>query len=98
MNRHPRRRLVLLAVLATVGLAACAAPLPQPEPAPVPAVAPPATTISQSDDVLTNLGEVLAAGDEALDPALLTPRVDGPALAMRTAEYLRAKATANAKP
>ena len=98
MNRHPRRRVALLAVVATMGLAACAAPLPQPEPAPVPAVAPPATTISQSDDVLNDLGEVLAAGDEALDPALLTPRVDGPALAMRTAEYVRAKATANAKP
>ena len=98
MNRHPRRRVALLAVVATMGLAACAAPLPQPEPAPVPAVAPPATTISQSDDVLNDLGEVLAAGDEALDPALLAPRVDGPALAMRTAEYVRAKATANAKP
>jgi len=98
MIRRPRRRSTLLVGAVLVALAACAAPLPQPDPAPVPAVAPPATTIGQSDDVLTDLGTVLAAGDAALDPALLTPRVAGPALAIRSAEYVRAKATANAKP
>lgn len=98
MIRHPRRRVAVLAVLAVVSLGACATPLPQPAPAPVPAVAPAATTISQSDNVLNDLGEVLAAGDETLDAALLAPRVSGPALEIRSAEYVRAKATANAKP
>ncbi|WP_426594736.1 hypothetical protein ACPPVS_04180 [Cellulomonas sp. McL0617] len=101
MIRRPRRRAALVAGtvgLALVVLSACASPLPQPDPAPVPAVAPPATTIGQSDDVLTDLGAVLAAGDAALDPALLAPRVSGPALAIRSAEYVRAKATANVKP
>lgn len=98
MNRSPRRRAALLAGAALVALTACAAPLPQPAPAPVPAVAPPATTIGQSDDVLTTVGTVLAAGDAALDSKVLTPRVSGPALAIRSAEYVRAKATANAKP
>ncbi len=98
MIRRPRRRAALLVAVAMVALGACAVPLPQPDPAPVPAVAPPATTIGQSDNVLTDVGTVLAAGDAALDPALLTPRVSGPALAIRSAEYVRAKATANAKP
>lgn len=98
MIRRPRRRAAVLAVTALFALAACAEPLPQPAPAPVPAVAPPATTVGQSDNVLGDLGEVLAAGDAALDPALLQPRVSGPALAIRAAEYIRAKATANAKP
>ncbi|WP_028051064.1 hypothetical protein [Cellulomonas sp. URHD0024] len=98
MNRSMRRRAALLVGIVVVGLAACAPALPQPEPAPVPAVAPPATTIAQSDNVLTDLGDVLKAGDAALDPTLLPPRVSGPALAIRSAEYVRAKATANTKP
>ena len=52
----------------------------------------------QSEDVLTDVGEVLAAADAALDAAQLPPRVEGPALAVRTAEYVRATATAGAKP
>ncbi|WP_028047522.1 hypothetical protein [Cellulomonas sp. URHE0023] len=98
MTRRPHRRAAVLLGVAAVALAACAAPVPQPSPAPVPAVAPPATTIAQSDNVLSDLGTVLAAGDTALDPALLTTRVAGPALAIRSAEYVRAQATANAKP
>ena len=52
----------------------------------------------QSQDVLTDLGAVLAAADAALDAAQLPPRVEGPALAVRSAEYVRATATAGAKP
>ena len=59
---------------------------------------PAATTVVQSQDVLTDVGAVLAAADAALDPAQLPPRVEGPALAVRTAEYARATATAGAKP
>ena len=40
--------------------------------------------------MLTDVGEVLAAADAALDAAQLPPRVEGPALAVRTAEYVRA--------
>ena len=64
----------------------------------MPAVAPAATTVVQSQDVLTDVGAVLAAADAALDAAQLPPRVEGPALAVRTAEYARATATAGAKP
>ena len=100
MTRTPRsRRLLAAAGCALVlGLSACAVPLPQPEPEPVPAVAPAATTVFQSQDVLTDVGEVLTTADATLDAALLPPRVEGPALAVRTAEYARATATAGAKP
>ena len=100
MTGTPRsRRLLVAAGCALVlGLTACAAPLPQPEPEPVPAVAPAATTGFQAQDGLTDVGEVRAAADAALDAAQLPPRVEGPALAVRTAEYARATATAGAKP
>ncbi len=89
-----RARTALTGLLVVLSLAACSTPLPLPEPAPPAAVAPPVLSVSQTANVLTDLGQVLAAGDAALDPALLTPRVVGPALAMRTAEYQRAAATA----
>lgn len=100
MTRTPRsRRLLVAAGCAVVlGLSACATPLPQAQPEPVPAVAPAATTVDQSQNVLTDVGEVLTAADATLDPALLPPRVEEPALAVRTAEYTRATATAGAKP
>lgn len=91
-------RRVLPAALGLALLAGCATPLPQPAPEPAPAVAPAVTTVDQSTDVLTQLGEVLAQADVALDPAALAPRVTGPALATRTAEYVRMSATAGAKP
>ncbi|CAM5791292.1 hypothetical protein [Cellulomonas persica] len=96
-----RRRLVAtVAACALVALlvGACSPDLPQPDAPPAPAVAPAALTVPQSERVLTSLGEVLTASDEALDPGALAPRVEGPALAMRTAEYVRASATAGAKP
>lgn len=100
MTRSPRSRRITAALgsLLLLGLAACANPLPQPQPEPVPAVAPAATTVTQSQDVLTDLGAVLATADAALDAAQLPPRVEGPALAVRSAEYVRATATAGAKP
>lgn len=85
-------------VFALAVLAGCATPLPEPAPEPAPAVAPAATTVAQSTDVLGDLGEVLSAADAALDPAALGPRVTGPALATRTAEYVRAGSTGGAKP
>lgn len=100
-RRANRRGLVRAAAgtaLVALLLGACAPDLPQPDPPPAPAVPPAALTVPQSDRVLTSLGEVLTAADEALDPAALAPRVEGPALAMRTAEYVRASATSGAKP
>jgi len=81
-----------------LSLGACAASLPQPEPAAPPAVALPVLSVAQSEGVLSRIGEVLATADAALDPAGLPERLTGPALAIRTAEYVRAKATAGAKP
>lgn len=94
---RPAVRRVLPAALGLVLVAGCATPLPEPAPEPVPAVAPAATTVAQSGDVLGEVGEVLAEADAALDPAALAPRVTGPALATRTAEYVRATSTGGAK-
>lgn len=90
--RRIRPFVVLLSIAAT--LSACATPLPAPSPEPPAAVAPPALSVTQSTSVLGDLGSVLSAADAALDPSLLAPRVIGPALAMRSAEYLRDTATA----
>jgi len=90
-----RRRLAgtAVAVVAALGLAACANPVPEPTPDAVPAVPPPALTVAQSTDVLGQVGTVLAAGDQALDASGLGARLVGPALSIRTAEYVRATAT-----
>jgi hypothetical protein len=94
MSRARRRSaLTALAVTAVLALAGCANPVPQPTPDAAPAVPPPATTVAQSTRVLDQVGEVLAAGDAAQDPALLAARLSGPALTIRTAEYQRAVAT-----
>jgi len=103
MNRHPlvhRRRGVAAAVsLALVAvLAGCGSPLPRPDPEPVPPVAPAAMSVAQSNDVLTAVGSVLTQADATLDASALPPRVEGPALAIRSAEYVRATATGGAKP
>lgn len=87
-----------LALTAGLTLTGCAAELPQPAPDAPPAVPPPAVTIPQSERILGDLGQTLAAGDAALSAAELEPRVDGPALAARTAEYAVAQATAGAQP
>lgn len=99
-GRHPRRRVLAtaLSVVAALGLAACAQPVPQPRPDAVPAVPPPALTAAQSERVLDQVGEVLAAADAAGDPAALAPRVTGPALAIRGAEYIRSQVTGGQRP
>ena len=97
MKRSTRLRAALGGAL-VLGLAACSTPLPQAHPDPVPAVKPAATTVSQSQRMLADLGAVLTAADTALDAAQLARRVAGPALAVRTAEYVRSTATAGAKP
>ena len=97
-STRSRRLVAALSGALVLGLAACSTPLPQAQPEPVPAVAPAVTTVVQTQDVLTDLGAVLTASDAALDPAQLPARVAGPALAVRTAEYVRAVSTAGAKP
>jgi hypothetical protein len=94
--RHAVQVTVTTAIALSLG--ACAASLPQPEPAAPPAVALPVLSIAQSEGVLSRIGDVLATADAALDPAGLPERLTGPALAIRTAEYVRAKATDGAKP
>ncbi|MDM7830920.1 hypothetical protein [Cellulomonas edaphi] len=91
MSRLPRLTVVTVGLVSL--LAGCAPALPQPTPPPAPAVAPAAVTPGQSSRVLEDLGTVLAAADKKLDDKLLAPRVQEPALEMRSAEYVRAKAT-----
>ena len=87
-----------LTVALAVTLGACAAQLPQPHPPPAPAVAPPVLSSVQSVDVLSRIGVVLATADSKLDPVGLPERLVGPALAIRTAEYVKAAATGGARP
>lgn len=97
----PRRATVRGLVLAAVPLAVlagCATPLPQATPEPVPAVPPPAVSVAQSQRVLDAVAEVVAAGDVANDAAGLPARLEGPALAIRTAEYVRNAATEGGRP
>ncbi len=96
--RRTRRTTGALAVAAALVLVGCSPELPEPVPAAGPAVTPPATTIEQTDRILQDLGAVLAAGDAASSADALAPRVSGPALALRTAEYAVAVATAGAQP
>jgi hypothetical protein len=98
MRAAPRRaaRVTVMVALALT-LGACAASLPQPDPAAAPAVALPVLSVAQSEGVLSRIGTVLETADAALDPAALADRLTGPALAIRTAEYVRATATAGAK-
>ena len=97
-TRRARTAAASALLVCVLALGACAAPLPEPTPDAVPAVPPPATSVAQSTDVLADLGAVLEAADAALDPALLRPRVFGPALAIRRAEYVRAEATDGDRP
>ncbi|WP_454051390.1 hypothetical protein [Cellulomonas sp. Marseille-Q8402] len=96
--RRPGLARTAVATVALLGLAACANPVPQPTPDAAPAVPPPALTVAQSTSVLDQVGEVLATGDAALDAAGLPARLSGPALDIRTAEYVRATATNGERP
>jgi hypothetical protein len=96
--RHPRLAGAAVAVVALLGLAACANPVPEPVPDAAPAVPPPVLNATQSTRVLDQVGAVLADRDAALDAAGLEARLSGPALAIRSAEYVRAVATNGERP
>jgi hypothetical protein len=99
-GRTPRRRTAgaTVALVALLGLAACANPVPEPVPDAAPAVPPPVMDVARSTRVLDQVGAVLAERDAALDPAGLEARLSGPALAIRSAEYVRAVATNGERP
>lgn len=84
----PRRRWVVGAVALAV-LGGCSTPLPTPAPEAVPAVPPPAVSVGQAQRVLDSVAKVVEEGDAANDAAGLDKRLEGPALQIRKAEYVR---------
>jgi hypothetical protein len=74
-------------------LAGCSTALPQPQPEEVAETPPPALDEDRLARVLEEVQATLTEADEASDPELLKPRVQGPALDLRTAEYKLAAAT-----
>lgn len=94
---RPRIRRVR-AALAGVGLSAallvgCSAQLPQPEPEAVAETPPPALDEDRLARILAEVQATVVEADKTRDPELLKPRVGGPALNMRAAEYKLADAT-----
>lgn len=77
-------------------LVGCTPELP-PNPAIAQDIVAPVLTAEQSSNVAAAAGEVLAASDAEKDAKLLEPRVTGPALDLRTAEYKIAKSTKDDK-
>lgn len=96
-TRPARLRRWAAAAAGVALLGACGTPLPVAAPDPAPAVPPGSLSADQSTRILDSVGQVLASSDAALDPAGLPARLSGPALAIRTAEYVRATATAGAR-
>lgn len=99
--RRPRHRVTAATALALVPLLAlggCAASLPEPTPDAVPAVAPPAVTVGQAQRVLDAVAEVVAAADAGNDATGLPARLEGPALAIRRAEYVRNATNGGTRP
>ncbi|MBO1750839.1 hypothetical protein J4G33_03385 [Actinotalea sp. BY-33] len=80
------------ALAAGLLLVGCSTPLPEPEPEAAPAVPPPALTAAQVERILEDVSTVVAEGDEVHDAGLLGPRVAGPALDLRTAQYAEVEA------
>ena len=74
-------------------LAGCAGEVPQPDPDPTATAPPPVLDRDRIERILDEVGEMIAEADAELDPELLTSRVTGPALDMRTAEYQLAEAS-----
>jgi hypothetical protein len=97
MRARRRRAIALIIAAAFTVLSACSAALPTPI-ASGQAVPPPVLSATQVQTVLGAVDAVLAPADKALDPTTLPTRLTGPALAMRSAEYVRAKVTGGAKP
>jgi hypothetical protein len=88
----------LRATLAGTGLslallAGCSTDVPQPQPEEVAETPPAALDEDRLARVLEEVQTTVAEADEARDPELLKPRVGGPALDMRAAEYKLAEAT-----
>lgn len=81
-----RRRLAATGALLLAALTACAAEVPQPAPQQAQESVPVVADV-QAGRVQAALEAALAAGDEALDPAPLAPRVTGSALELRQARY-----------
>lgn len=88
--------LTALIVSVVVLTSSCGTPLPEAMAENL-VVPPPAVTQVQAQDVTAAVGDVLATADAALDAGALATRLSGPALAMRTAEYVRSTATEGAK-
>ncbi|WP_156250023.1 hypothetical protein [Pseudactinotalea terrae] len=98
MRRRDRvLRAGALAAAAAAVLAGCAIPLPEVEADPPVEGPQPALDEPRIERVLDSVAAVLAEGDAAADAALLEPRLNGPALETRLAEYALAQATAGSE-
>ena len=88
-----RKMRVLLSVtaascLAITSLAGCTSAAQRKEvPNSTPTETYPALRVEQVDPILKAVNSALAAGDAKFDAGVLNPRVAGPALTMRTAQY-----------
>ena len=88
-----RKMRVLLSVtaascLAITSLAGCTSAAERKEvPSSSPTETYPALRVEQVDPILKAINSALAAGDAKIDAGALKPRVAGPALTMRTAQY-----------
>lgn len=74
-------------------LAGCSTEVPQPQPEEVAETPPSALDEARLARVLEEVQATVDEADEARDPELLKPRVGGPALDLRAAEYKLAEAT-----
>lgn len=77
--------------VAAVLLAGCSTELPEPVELPELAAPPVALSEDRAAEILALIGQDIAVADAARDASLLTNRVGGPALVLRTAEYELAK-------
>lgn len=83
-----RRHAVAVVLGAALVVAGCSTPLPEPSPEPLPATPGPALATEQVERVLADVRTVLDTADAAQDATVLEPRLTGPALAIRKAEYV----------
>mgnify|MGYP001239093159 CR=1 FL=1 len=93
MTRRVTARLAAGLAGVALLLAGCTGEVPQPEPDPTASAPFPVLDRDRMERILAEVGETIAEADAELDPELLTGRVTGPALAMRTAEYRLAEAS-----
>ncbi|WP_420110843.1 hypothetical protein [Pseudactinotalea sp.] len=98
MSRSLRDRLLragALAAATTAVLAGCAIPVPEVEAEQAPEGPQPALDEPRIDRMLDAIGAAIEAGDEAGTVNEIRPRIDGPAMHTRKAEYRLAAATAD---